>query len=218
MSLVQIAARVAARDFRRGLAVDPFNRPVGQQQQTSMQTYLAPDISMADLKALLPSIGLKVVEEKDGGIAISDGTNFVWAYGNEEVSFARYGGNDPQNILDKIAEAADIIIEADNGSSEDEMSFTGDVSQRFDGENCHAEGKLTIDGKVHEFSCGTSGRDPAQCKLDGQVLPETDPLHERISLFMTDIWPHEDGNWDAHIENNITAQAPTPVQDEDAQD
>jgi hypothetical protein len=77
-----------------------------------MQTYLAPDISMADLRALLPTIGLQIVEEKDGGIAISDGTNFVWAYGNEEVSFARYGGNDPQNILDKIEEGADIMIEA----------------------------------------------------------------------------------------------------------
>jgi hypothetical protein len=98
-------------------------------------------------------------------------------------------------------------------ASEDSMSFSGKLSQRFDGENCYAEGQLTIDGQEHEFTCGTGGRDPAQCTLDGQPLSD-DALQQRIELFMTDIWPPEDGNWDATVQNNVTSSPPTPAQDE----
>lgn len=82
--------------------------------RTAMQTYLAPDISMEQLRSLLPQLGLSITEEKDGGIAITDGKNYLWAYGTEEVSFNRYGGNDPEEILRKIEEAAGISIEAVN--------------------------------------------------------------------------------------------------------
>jgi hypothetical protein len=97
----------------------------------------------------------------------------------------------------------------------DDITFTGELQQRFDGENCYAKGIITIDGQEHELLCSTSGRSIPQYKLDGENLTEGDQLAERIEMFLSDIWPPEDGDWDAHVEKNIILSAPTPVSDDE---
>jgi hypothetical protein len=95
------------------------------------------------------------------------------------------------------------------------ISFTGTLHSKNNGESVAGEGKITVDGAEHELkfsgspaSEGEQAFDTIDYIVDGQQIDVNSPLHEHLDLYFIDIWPSEDGDWDATVENGVIANAP----------
>lgn len=84
------------------------------------------------------------------------------------------------------------------------MRFTGELRQRFDGENNEGEGTVEIDGATRRIELGANPHETSY-RLDGEELGEG-PLKDRLDAFFADIWPERDGDWNAKVADNVATE------------
>ncbi len=93
-------------------------------------------------------------------------------------------------------------------------AFTGTMKSRFDGENNSDEGKVVVDGVERQVTVNATASDRgAHYTLDGQEVGWDTPTHEALDLYFTDIWPPEDGDWDAVVEAGVVKSV-TPSEED----
>lgn len=99
---------------------------------------------------------------------------------------------------------------------DDVIEFTGAIHSRFDGENHGGTGTLLLDGKERNilFS-GSSSERGTTYYLDKDLVDPDGPLQERLDIFFTDIWPPEEGSWDAKVVKNRISDPPMQIDDEE---
>lgn len=82
------------------------------------------------------------------------------------------------------------------------MNFTGTISSRFDGENCSAEGKVTIDGKAHTVIVNANPQQ-AEYTLDDEILEQGCPLHCVLDTYFENLFCDVEASedYDAKVED-----------------
>jgi hypothetical protein len=103
----------------------------------------------------------------------------------------------------------------DDGGQGGADSFSGTLRQRFDGENCSGRGTVVMDGRRQEVVLdGSASMRGTEYVLDGKAVEQDSPPQEQLDLYFTDIWPPEDGSWDAEVRDGVVTSV-TPAPDED---
>lgn len=87
----------------------------------------------------------------------------------------------------------------------DDASFTGSIQSR--GVYHLVEGELTMDDEAHtlkhKFRKGPGGS--IQCTLDGELIDIDHPFYIPIAAYLDDIWPSEEGDWDADVIDGVVS-------------